>query len=111
MRLLLERMAICLGLLPVCLAYATVCHAQQSPETQAPSQAPTLEPTSPPQQHPPDAPEDIPESDPLPVMFPHPETDSSGADERGYGKWHTTVDLHTVPPATQAPLGSPSGIR
>jgi high affinity Mn2+ porin len=74
-RLLLERMAICLGLLPLCLAYATVCHAQQSPETQAPSQAPTLEPTSPPQQHPPDAPEDIPESDPLPVMFPHPETD------------------------------------
>src|SRR5690348_8285696 len=76
MRVSSYRAAIWLGL-PVVylLAVAIVCHAQQSPETQAPSQPPTLEPTSPPQQHPPDAPEDIPESDPLPVMFPHPETD------------------------------------
>jgi high affinity Mn2+ porin len=75
-RLLLDRVAIWLGLLTVCLlACGMASSAQQPPESHTSPQPPTLEPTSPPQQHPPDAPQDIPESDPLPVMFPHPESD------------------------------------
>jgi high affinity Mn2+ porin len=74
-QLLARRASIREVLLALCLLVCTSASRAQDPaqsQRNSPSQAPE---TAPPQQHPADAADEAAPPDPLPVMFPHPETD------------------------------------
>ncbi len=39
------------------------------------------------------------------LVFAYGEPDSARANERGYGEWHSLMDLHSLRAANQAPFG------
>jgi high affinity Mn2+ porin len=72
-RVVIGRLLLSFALVLLSFATASAAQDQAAAESQSASQNP--EQTSPAQQRLPDAAGETPESDPLPVMFPHPEND------------------------------------